>query len=527
MQNFPNLSEHPISRAAGVVGLATLLSRVLGYVRDMAIAWAFGAGFSTDAFLAAFKIPNFFRRLFAEGSLSLFFIPVFTQSWANKGRTETVSLAHSAIYCGGLVLAVGVILAIIGAPLLMRAIAYGFVDEALKFSFTVSLSRIMLPYVFFIGLSALCMGILNSLGHFAAPALSPAVLNMVLIFSIFCLAPLLPRNVDPIVGLSVGVLIGGGIQLIMQVWVLARKGISIWPKTITRHPALKTLGLNLLPTLIGASAYQINTLIITAFASLQAEGALTFLYFADRLVQLPLGLFGFAAATAVMPNLARQGAISDLDRMGETVAQTLRLVLFVILPAMVGLMILRQPIISLLFQRGAFDAQSVRLTATALLYYASGLWAFATVRILVQVFYAVGNTRLPVFVALVAVFTNLTLAWPLGNWMGIGGLSLSIAIAAMLHFILLAVALNQQGLTMAWRPLIRAIGIFGMNTCVMGAAVWMGSQWLIPIDPGDVVGLMIQTGGSIGIGVLVYGLLSRLTNRPELILIMRSIHKGE
>ncbi|HJO61766.1 MAG TPA: lipid II flippase MurJ, partial [Desulfobacterales bacterium] len=243
-----------VTNAAGIIGSATLLSRIFGFLRDVVIAGYFGAGLGSDAFFVAFRIPNLLRRLFAEGSLSIAFIPVFTEYLTNKGKDEAFKLAGSAILLLSIILTMLALFGILLSPLIIRIIAPGFVGSPEKLSLTITLTRIMFPYIFFIGMVALCMGILNVLGHFAAPALAPVFLNLAMIGGVFFISPYLS---EPITGLAIGVIIGGVLQLLLQIPFIIRKGVFFWKKTRIYHVGLKKVGLLMLPTVFGAAVYQI------------------------------------------------------------------------------------------------------------------------------------------------------------------------------------------------------------------------------------------------------------------------------
>ena len=369
-------------QAASVVGFATLLSRILGFVRDAAIAWYFGAGFASDAFIAAFRLPNLFRRLLGEGAFSSAVVPVLTEIHYTQGREESNRLAGAALRLLALLLCLLAVVCIVLAPWLVRCIAPGFVAD--KYQLTVVLARIMLPYLFFVCLVALCAGILNVYNHFAAPAYAPVMLNLGMIGAVFLIAP---KMETPIVGLAIGVILGGFLQLALQVPFLVRQRVFFWRDASLFHPAMKHIGRLLMPVVLGGAVYQINILVSTLLGTLLTEGSVTFLYFADRLVQFPLGIFAIAATTAVLPSLSRQAAAQDWTALKETLGQAFRMIFFLTVPAMVGLILLREPIVALLFERGEFDATATRLTAGALSYYASGLWAFATVRIVATSFF--------------------------------------------------------------------------------------------------------------------------------------------
>ncbi|MDY6952078.1 MAG: murein biosynthesis integral membrane protein MurJ, partial [Thermodesulfobacteriota bacterium] len=273
-----------MTKAAGIVGAATLLSRILGFLRDVAVAWFFGAGLAADAFFMAFTIPNLLRRLFAEGSLTISFIPVFTEYLQRRGREEAFKLARSAWWLLALILVVVTVLGIFLAPWIVRIVAPGFAGSVEKFDLTVQLMRITFPYVFFICLVALAMGILNALGHFAAPALAPVLLNLAMIGSLFLISPYLKT---PSAGLAMGVIIGGALQLALQIMVMTRKGFRLLVRSPLYHVAIKRIALLMTPAIFGAAVYQMNVIVGRFLASLLPEGSVSYLYYADRLVQFP------------------------------------------------------------------------------------------------------------------------------------------------------------------------------------------------------------------------------------------------
>jgi len=502
-----------VTKAAGVVGAATLLSRIFGFVRDVVIAWFFGAGFASDAFFVAFRIPNLLRRLFAEGSLSISFIPVFTEYLSGHGKAEAFSMARSAIKLLSVILVLTVVIGILLSPVIVRVIAPGFADSAEKLVLTVNLTRIMFPYIFFIGLVALCMGILNALGHFAAPALAPVFLNLAMIVSVLMIAP---HMADPVTGLAIGVLIGGLLQLILQVPFLVRKGVYFWRKSVFIHPGLRRVGRLMLPAVFGAAVYQINILVGTLLASLLPEGSVSYLYYADRLVQFPLGIFAIATATAVLPSLSRQAAIGDMAALKATFGYAVKLVLFITVPAMVGLIVLREPIVSLLFKRGAFDARTVRLTAYGLLFYAVGLWAFSAVRIVVSTFYALQDTKTPVRMAVISVAANIFLGVILMQWLAHGGLALATSLASMLNFGLLMGVLRRRLGGLNWEDVGLSIAKTVFSSAVMGAAVWLAALWIIPAAGGRLMHLLFALIGCIFAGMLCYGAVSVMVKSAEI-----------
>jgi putative peptidoglycan lipid II flippase len=506
-----------VTKAAGVVGSATLLSRIFGFIRDVVIAWFFGAGLSSDAFFVAFRIPNLLRRLFAEGSLSAAFVPVFTDMLTNRGKEDAFEMARSAIRLLSVLLVIVAIAGILLSPLIIRILAWGFADSPEKLSMTIFLTRLMFPYIFFIGMVALSMGILNVLGHFAAPALAPVFLNISIIGSVFLISPHMKA---PVTGLAVGVLIGGLLQLVFQIPFLIKKGFYFWQKAKIFHPGLKKIGLLMLPMIFGAAVYQINILVGTFLATLLPEGSVSYLYYADRLVQFPLGIFGIATATAVLPSISRQAAKKDLEAVQDTFTYAMRLIFFITIPAMVGLIVLREPIVALLFKRGAFDAETTHLTAYALLYYSVGLWAFSAVRIVVSTFYALQDTKTPVRMAVISVCANIILGIVLMGPLKHGGLALATSLASMLNLGLLVWALRAKLGMVGLKTIMASVYKTVICSVFMGAAVWATAQFIIPSKGGSLMGLFFGLVGSMVVGLVLYGSFSFLLKNPELEKIM-------
>jgi putative peptidoglycan lipid II flippase len=395
------------SNAAGIVISLTLASRMLGYARDMLIAWSFGAGIYADAFIVAFRLPNMFRRLVGEGALGMAFIPVFHDRARRRGNRAALDLAIAVFRRLGVFLAFIVFLGVVAAPLIVRALAPGFAVAGTSFQLAVLLTRIMLPYLLLTGLVALCMGILNALGHFTAPALAPLALNGAMIAAVLLGVWWAPSIAMRATVLAAGVVVGGGLQFMLQLPALAAHGIAFRKKVPLEAGVLARFGRATVPVLLGGAAYQVNVLLGTLLASYLAAGSVSYLFYADRLVQFPLGIFAISAVTVVMPDLSRQAALGHIEDIKATLLQSLKLVWFVILPSMVGLIVLREPIVAVLFERGAFGSDSARLTAYALLWYSTGLWAYAALRILLAVFYALQDAYRPLQAAAAGVVVNL------------------------------------------------------------------------------------------------------------------------
>lgn len=512
----PASENHRVTSAAGVVGAATLLSRIFGYVRDMVVASFFGAGMAADAFIAAFRIPNLLRRLFGEGSLSVAFIPVFTETIVHGDREDGMRLAVSSLKLLLVVLSVVALVGVVAAPWIIRCVVPGFADIPEKMALTVTLTRLMFPYVIFIGLVALCMGILNVLGHFAAPAVAPVLLNLSMIGALYAVAGVSASETVRVLGLAGGVLLGGVLQLSLQLPYLVRFGVYFWKGASLWHPGMKKVGRLMLPTIFGAAAYQINIMVGTLLASLLPEGSVSYLYYADRLVQFPLGIFAQAAATAVLPSLSRQAARGDHAAMGNTFGHSMSLVLFITIPAMVGLIVLREPIVALLFKRGAFDAQTTRLTSDALLYYCLGLWAFAAVRIVVSTFYAMQDTRTPVRTATISIAANLLFGMALMGPMRHCGLALATSLASIMNLVMLVHVLRRRLGVIRWRPIATSCLKTLIASAIMAfAAVWL-CRLIAPAD-GSAGGWRLLAGITAGIsgGIFVFTMSAWVLRIPE------------
>ncbi|PID40577.1 MAG: murein biosynthesis integral membrane protein MurJ [Proteobacteria bacterium] len=517
---------HSVTRAAGIVGLATLLSRIFGYVRDMVLASFFGAGMAADAFIAAFRLPNLLRRLFGEGSLSLAFVPVFTQAIATGDRDDAMRLAVSSLKLLLVCLSIVAIIGVAAAPLIIQAVAPGFAQPPEKMALTVTLTRIMFPYVIFIGLVALCMGILNAVGHFAAPAIAPLLLNLAMIGVLFTVSRWSDSQTVRVLGLAAGVMLGGFLQLTLQLPFLIRQGVHFWRRSGIWHPRMRTIGLLMLPTIFGAAVYQINILVGTLLASLLPEGSVSYLYYADRLVQFPLGIFGQAAATAVLPSLSRQAASKDFSGMGDTFCHAMSLVLFLTIPAMAGLIILREPIVTMLFQRGGFDGLTTQLTSDALLYYAVGLWAFAAVRIVVSTFYALQDTRTPVISATAAIAVNILLGMALMGPLLHNGLALATALSSMVNLVLLVYMLRKRLGAIRWHTILASC----LKTTAASAAMagCVSLLWrLVDIDALPVGGIQLPVaiGMLIGVGIIAFCGVAVILKIPEWEMVMGIVRR--
>lgn len=508
------VSEHKaITKAAGVVGFWTTMSRVLGFVRDMVIALFLGAGLGADAFFVAFRIPNLLRRLFAEGALSAAFVPTFVDTLQRKGLAEAARLARITITFAAIVLAAVTVVCILASPWLVRVTAPGFFHDAAKFNLTVDLTRIMFPYIFFISLVALASGVLNSLRHFSAPAAAPVVLNVSMIFSVAFLCR--GSNVEPYMALAWGVVAGGILQLLLQVPFMVRSGVKIRPDFHFGHPTLRKIGVLFVPAAFGGAVYQINVLIGTVLASLLRQGSVSWLYYADRVVELPLGIFGIALGTAVLPSMSRQASNGDLPALRHSVSFSLRLIAFFIIPASVAIILLSEPIIAVLFQRGLFTQIDTQQTAYALVCYTVGLWAFSVVKVVTQAFFSLKDTRTPLWVSIGAVIVNVVGGLLLMGPMAHGGLALATSLAAAVNVsVLFAILVKRLGGFPA-ADLLDSLAKISLASLVMGVFLF----FLKDLGAWD-HGLTLKSGfvltGCIFGGLVVYAVASYLSGSREL-----------
>jgi len=447
--------EGQVVRALGSIGVATLTSRILGFGRDMVVALVFGAGPVTDAFFVAFRIPNILRRLLAEGALSTAVIPVFTDYLVKGPRGEFLRMLRAVLAVGLTVLTVITLLGMLLAPWLVPLIAPGFAGDDAQRELTVSLTRAMFPYLLLVGLSALAMGVLNAHGRFFAAALGPAIQNIGIIVCVLALAS---RMSPPIMALAVGVLVGGLAQLIVQIPDLRRCDALVSPSREWNHAALGRIAHLLLPAVFGLAAVQVSVFVNTLLASFLPAGSISFLYYADRVMEFPLGVFGIALASASLPAMSRQAAVGDTRALAGTLNFALRLSFYVAWPATVGLVLFRTPITRVLFERGHFTAADTTATAYALACYAVGLPAFSAARIAAQAFYAVRAPGTAVRLGALSVAANVIAAVALMGPLGHAGLALASSIGAYVNLLTLVWAARRRFGRLGGRALLTSTG---------------------------------------------------------------------
>ena len=524
------MSEHTsaftgkIARSAGTVSGAVMCSRLLGLIREQVFAGMFGAGYAYDAFVVAFRIPNLLRDLFGEGALSAAFVTVFSDYDANRGARATWQLAGTVLTFFAVLLSGLTLLGMYLAGPLVNLLAPDFQMVAGKTELTVQLTRIMFPFLVFISLAAVVMGILNTRGKFFIPAMASSFFNLGSIVGGVSLTLIFPRfGLPAIAGMAWGTLIGGLLQLAMQLPALRREGFTLIPRLNLRDPGLQRILLLMLPATVGLSATQINIFVNTNFAASCAEGSVSWLNYAFRLVQLPIGIFGVAFSIAVMPVLGRQAAGKDLNGLQQTFHSSLVMVLSLTIPATAGLILLAEPIIRLIFEHGAFTSIDTTRTAEALAGYAIGLFAYSAVKVMVPVFYALGSTRYPVLGSFLAVAANILFIVLTIDLLQHRAIALSTSCAMTMNFLFLGLILSRKLESFTLRPLLVGGGKILLASLVMAGAVWLLSRSLAPWLHGTIILQLAGVAGIIGVGAVTYYLALSALGLPELTVITAKI----
>jgi putative peptidoglycan lipid II flippase len=504
----PLAMSHRLLRSTAITGGMTLLSRIAGMVRDIVFAGLIGAGagVAADAFYVAFRIPNFFRRIFGEGAFSQAFVPVLSEYRTTRTEEETRAFASHMTAAFATILAIVTAAGMLAAPLIIMALAPGFVDEPEKFQLTVDMLRITFPYLFFISLVAMAAGLLNAYGRFAAAAFTPVLLNLCLIAAALWLAP---RLDVPVMALAWGVFFAGLIQLLFQFPFLARLRMLRWPR-LRRDEGVGRVFRLMVPAIFGSSVSQINMLVNTILASFLVTGSVSWLYYSDRLMEFPLGVFGIALATVILPSLSREHAAKSPETFSRMMDWALRWVLIIGIPATVGLALLAEPIIATLFRYGAFTDNDVVMSAQALVVFALGLPALILVKVLAPGFYARHDTATPARIAAVAFGANIGLSLLLVFPLKHVGLALAITLAAYLNAGMLYRRLRREQVyapRQGWLALIVKVGLavaaMGLLLCCVRGELPM---WLA-LGPSQRV---LQLSIWIVTGFLVYVVILRV-----------------
>ena len=475
----------------------TLLSRLLGFVRDIIFASVMGAGPLADAFFVAFKLPNFFRRLFAEGAFNAAFVPMFSHTLAQEGEAQAMSFANRVFSMLLATLLVFCILMEISMPWVLQGLAYGFADDEAQFALAVELTRITFPYLLFISLVSLLAGMQQSVQRFAAAASAPILLNLCLIAALLSYEYYAPSAAY---GAAIGVCVAGVVQFVWMLVACARGGQYVRVKRPRLTPDVKEFLKKMIPGAIGAGVMQINLLVDIIIAT-SFSGAISYLYYADRLNQLPLSIIGIALGTALLPMLSRQYKLGKVDEAINTQNRALEIGLFLTLPAMGAFLVMAEPLIAVLFERGEFTAQHTRATSYGLMAYALGLPAFVMVKIFAPAFFAKGDTKTPVRVAVWALVANIMLNfvfvfWFVAmDWMPHVGLALATSISSWLNLLMLtSILVRQGGYKIDPCAKICIIKVL-LSVVVMSFSLWL----LLPFVPTGALGLFLAIGFGSGL----------------------------
>jgi putative peptidoglycan lipid II flippase len=492
-----------IAKSAGAMSVATMLSRVLGLVREQVVATLFTRT-ATDAFYVAFRIPNLLRDLFAEGAMSSAFVPTFTEYLKKRGKPAAWELASNVLSLLLVGLSVITLVGILISKALVSKFAGEFRATPGKFELTVLLTQIMFPFLPMVALAAVLMGILNSHGSFFLPALAPALFNigsLVVALSLYIWLP--GWGFDPVLGMAIGTLCGGALQLLIQVPSLFKKGFSYSWALNLRHPGVRRILLLMGPGTIGLASTQVNIFVNTWLATSQGEGPVSWLNYAFRLMQFPLGIFGVAIASATLPTVSAHVATGELDGLRKTLSSALRMVLVINVPATFGLIFLSHPIITLIYQHGKFKPTDTTATSKALIFYAIGLFAYSGIKVLVPAFYALGRSRVPVFISSLSVASNIALNLVLIRPLGYLGLALGTSLTAVGNFVLLFVWLQRSAGSLATRAIFVLWLKMLAASLVMGVVAQKVQGWVLPPSTNaSVAGEALFLALSIGAGLL-------------------------
>jgi putative peptidoglycan lipid II flippase len=505
--------ERRLVRSAGVMSFMTLMSRVLGYVRDNLLAQMLGASRTADAFIIAFRIPNLLRRLVGEGAFTAAFVPTLSDYMKPDRRREMWHFAAATFWTMTCVLMVLTALGVIFSPAMVKVLAYGFSGIEEKWNLTVSLNRLMFPYLIFIGLAALIQGILNVHGSFAVPAFTPVLLNLSIIGAALGISPFVQ---EPAYAFAWGVLLGGVLQLAFQIPFVVRKGMRFPIVMGFTHPGVRQIGRLMLPGLFGMGITQIMLLVDSFFASLLKEGSVSALYYSGRVNELALGSFAISVSTVILPMLSRQAAAGMMDDMRRTLLYGLRVIAFITLPASIGLILLREQIIAVLFEHGRFSAADTAYTAHALMFYAVGLFPFGAVKILAPAFFSQKDTRTPAVLAAWTLGAHLilcpTLSWLLAH----GGIALADSLSATLNMcLLMGTFARRNGLPWVKELLLPSLKILAA-AAMMGGVVVAVIRWLGPALAGLPAARALSLLGTLFIATIAYFILCHVMRIREM-----------
>jgi putative peptidoglycan lipid II flippase len=482
-----------------------MASRLLGLVRDQILAYFFGAGNAMDAFNVAFRIPNLLRDLFAEGAMSAAFVPTFTRRLTKHGTDDAWRLGNHVVNALVLVTSAIVVVGIVFARPLVQLMAGSYAEVPGKLELTVSMTRVMMPFLTLIALAAACMGMLNSLRRFFIPAFAPTMFNVGTIAAVLALIPLLTAwQVQPIFAAAIATLVGGAFQVAVQWPALMHEGYRYHPALDRHDPGLREILVLMGPGVLGLAAVQINVFVNTWLATGEGTGAVSWLNYAFRLMYMPIGIFGLSVATAALPTISQHAALNDKEAMRRTFSSGLRMILMLNVPATAGLIALAAPIVDLLFRRGQFTPGDTAATAAAVVCYAPGLIGYSAVKLAVPTFYSLKDSRTPVIVSALTVGINVVLNVVLARAMGYRGLALGTAIAALFNAVTLLWLLRARLDGIDGRRVAVAFGKITAAAAIMAVAAWAAEQSLHQVWPGaGTLWRLLRLSAVIAVGLAV------------------------
>lgn len=506
-----------MARSAGLIGVATMASRVLGVARETVLAAMFGSGTQMDAFNVAFRVPNLLRDLFAEGAMTAAFVPTFTRTLTQKGEAEAWRLGSLVI--NALILVTGgvAVIGMVFASQITAMLAPEYARIPGKLELTTLLTRVMMPFFPMIAVAAGAMGMLNARHRFFVPSLSPAMFNVATIVCALTLAPLMPRfGHQPIMAIAIGTLLGGLGQILLQWPVLRGEGFRYRPIVSFRDSGLREVLRLMIPGIVGVGAVQVNVVVNTYLAAGEPPGSVSWLGYAFRLMYLPIGLFGVSIAMASLPDISRHAVAEDLAAIRKMVSRGLRMMLVLNVPATVGLIVLAEPIVSLLYERNRFGPADTLATAGALAFYAPGLLGYSAVKIASPTFYSLGDARTPVTVSVLSVAVNLVLNLLLVRVLSFRGLALGTALAALFNATALMWLLRGRLHGLDGRPIVIAALKISIASALMAVAARVTWNWLMAAVPGSGELLrVVRVFASIGVALVVLAAAAKLLRVEE------------
>lgn len=531
-EQTPAAQSEKVMRSAGVVSLAVMASRVTGLAREMAMAWLFGASMSYDAFMLGFRIPNLTRDLFAEGALSSAFVPTFTEYLAKRSKEDAARLAN--LVATAIILVVGTFCALgmIFAPQLVDLLASGFRAVPGKFELAVEMTRIMFPFLLLVALAAQAMGVLNACNRFGVPAMSSTFFNIGSVFFGITLGVVLGPYIglDRIEGMAIGVVFGGLLQLLYQVPSLIGLGFSFKPLIDWSDPGLRRILALMGPAILGNAAVQINVMVTTNFASQindpvrGFDGPVSWLSYAFRFMQLPLGVFGVAIGSATLPSISRSAAAGNMDEFRQTISNSLGTVFLLTLPSSIGLAVLGESIIGAIYQRGAFQVYDTEQTALALSFFAIGLSGYAALKVLVPAFYSLGDARTPMLVSIGSIVINWAVAATMVHGVELrqAGLALTTSAVALFGFLVQFLMLRNRIGGIHGRALLAKLGRIAVASAAMATVVWLSSRGMRAWTGTGHWARLADVAVSMPLGVAVYYFAVKALGLHEIDMVARS-----